>query len=167
MLTRIVVCLSVLFTATNGASAAYWKWGCRGQLGEQQVIFTDEKLSIVNDKTPFSDARKLEIEDIIAAVEAAEKSGKAVAVYDNKTDDSGLVKEFEFSRDDGKQKLLLTEKSSRKIHVERHHPAGRDSYIGIFVKVFRMTRGGEPPRNITMQCRESYLSTCAGRCKVD
>lgn len=167
MLTRIIFCLCVLLATPSGASAAYWKWGCRGQLSEQQVIFNDETLSIVNDRTPFGDVRKLEIEDITDAIEVAEKSGKTQAVYQNNTDDSGLVKKFEFSRDEGKQKLTLMEKSSRKIYTERHHPAGRDSYIGIFVKVFRMTRGGEPPSNITMQCTESYLSTCAGRCKTN
>ena len=167
MLARIVIGLSIVLTATSGASAAYLNWGCRGQLGEQQVIFTDATLLVIDDKAAFGDVHKLQIGHLPAAIETAEKSGKTVAAYENRTDDSGLVKEFEFSRDQGKRKLVLTQTSSRKISVERSHPTGRDFYDGIFIKTFRLTRDGEPARSITMQCRETSLSTCGGRCPRD
>jgi hypothetical protein len=156
-----------LVAMSSGVSAAIWNWGCRGQLGDQQVIFNSGTLLILADKTPLGDIRKLDTGALSATIDAEKDSSKTLAIYRAETDEGGLVKKLEFSRDNGKYNLVLTEKSSRIIYKKHLYLGGRDEDTAIFRKVYRMKREGEPAREITMQCKEYQLSTCGGRCKSD
>jgi hypothetical protein len=76
----------------------------------------------------------------------------------------GLIEAMDFTRaDDPKRKIVLTEKSSRKISHSHKLICGRDQDEDIFRKVYRFQREDEPARDITMQCFEYQLSTRGGR----
>jgi len=62
------------------------------------------------------------------------------------------------SGDDGKNKILLTKKSSKRLS---HHTAmvrGRDEQRDVFRKVYRYRHTDEAPRDITLHCMEYTLS---------
>ena len=71
---------------------------------------------------------------------------------------------MDFTRaDDPKRKIVLTEKSSRKISHSHKLICGRDQDEDIFRKVYHFQREDEPARDIVMQCFEYQLSTRGGR----
>jgi hypothetical protein len=158
MTIRIIIGLCALLAATNGASAAIWAWGCQGQLGDQQVIFNRYSMVIVDTKVKMGDIRKLRMDDI----ELPPGSPSSVA-YDTPNGD-GFEKTMEFPRhDDAKRKIVLSEKSSRRISHKHKLICGRDEDTDIFRKVYSFQRENEPARDITMQCMEYQLSTRDGR----
>ena len=65
--------------------------------------------------------------------------------------------------DDPKRKVMLTEKSSRKISHKHELICGRDEDTDLYRKVYSYQRENEPARDITMQCMEYQLSTRGGR----
>ena len=77
-----------------------------------------------------------------------------------------MVKEIEFEQATDakvKPKLILTEKSSRKISGKHRVICHRDEDNDIYCKIYRYQRKDEPARDITMQCIEYQLSTRGGR----
>jgi hypothetical protein len=160
---RIIACLWAvlgLIAASSSASAAIWAWGCQGQLGAQQVIFNRYSLYVVEGKKPFADVHKLtadKIDDLIKGDNAE---------YSASNGNDGLAKEIEFERVGDakvKPKLILTEKSSRKISGKHRLICGRDEDTDIYLKVYHYRREDEQARDITMQCIEYQLSTRGGR----
>ena len=159
---RIVAGLVAAFGfigASTGASAAIWAWGCQGQLGDQQVIFNRESMVVVDTKQKMGDIRKLRM----TKIELPKESPPHVD-YNPGDINGGLIETMDFTRaDDPKRKIVLTEKSSRKISHSHKLICGRDQDEDIFRKVYRFQREDEPARDITMQCFEYQLSTRGGR----
>jgi hypothetical protein len=159
MLTRFVIGLSVLLLATSGASAAVWQWGCQDRLGDQQVIFNRESMAIVDTKVKMGDVRKLRM----TKMELPPGSPPHVD-YEPVDFNGGFEETMTFTRaDDSKRKVVLTEKSSKRISHQHKLVCGRDEDIDIYRKVYSLQRDEEPPRDITMQCLEYQLSTRGGR----
>jgi hypothetical protein len=159
MLARIVIGLSVLFTAASGASAAVWQWGCQGQLGDQQIIFNRESMVIVDSKVKMGDVRSLRM----TRMELPPGSPPHVD-YTPMEANTGLDKSLEFTRvGDDRRKAAFAELSSKQISHKARLVCGRDETIDVFRKVYRFMREDEPPRTITMQCMEYQLSTRGGR----
>jgi hypothetical protein len=156
---RIIIGLCALFAASNAVSAGVWAWGCQGQLGEQQVIFNRYSLYVVEGKKPFANVRKL-IGDKIDGLIKGDSTE-----YSASNGNDGLAKEIEFEKVSDakvKPKLLLTEKSSRKISGKHAVICHRDEDTDIYRKVYRYQHEDEPARDITMQCIEYQLSTSGG-----
>ena len=65
--------------------------------------------------------------------------------------------------EDAKQKITLTEKSSKTVFNHTAMVCGRDEDRTITRKVYWLERGGETARDITMQCVEYMLTTRGGR----
>jgi hypothetical protein len=159
---RFIVCLSaviVSIAASNGASAAIWDWGCQGQLGGQQVIFNRYSMVVVDTKAKLGDVHKLRLGEIKLP------AGSPPSVAYNPADQNGGFEQtMEFTRDDdSKAKLVLTEKSSRRVSHRHKLICGRDEDTDIYRKVYSFQPGDEPARDITMQCIEYQLSTRGGR----
>jgi hypothetical protein len=148
-----------LMALSSGASAAIWEWGCQGQLGDQQVIFNRESMIVVDTKQKMGDIRKLRM----TKIELPKESPPHVD-YNPGDINGGLVQTMDFTRaDDPKRKIVLTEKSSRKISHSHKLICGRDQDEDIFRKVYHFQREDEPARDIVMQCFEYQLSTRGGR----
>jgi len=146
-------------------SAAIWNWGCEGRLGDERVTFDNGRLLIEADKTPLGDIGKLDIGALSTRIDAERVAGKPLYILQsgNDLDDKTIA----FARDEGKRKVVFTEKSSRTVFKKHRYLGGRDEDTALFRKVYRIKREDEPEREIAMQCKDYQLSTCAGRCKRD
>jgi hypothetical protein len=162
MTSRVFAGLSAglwLTVLSGGASAAIWEWGCQGQLGDQQIIFNRESMVVVDTRQKMGDIRKLRM----TKIELPKESPPHVD-YNPGDYNGGLIQTMDFTRsDDAKRKIVLVERSSRKISHRHKLICGRDEDEDIFRKVYRFERENEPPRDITMQCFEYQLSTRGGR----
>ena len=65
--------------------------------------------------------------------------------------------------EDAKQKITLTEKSSKTVLNHTAMVCGRDEDKTITRKVYRLERSSKSARDITMQCMEYMLTTRGGR----
>ncbi|HEY4142391.1 MAG TPA: hypothetical protein VGM57_13315 [Pseudolabrys sp.] len=157
MAKRIFVLAALVLTlASNTASAAIWEWRCQGQLGDQQVVFNRESLAVIDSKKPLA---KIGDNDKIAAM-----LKDAGTTYEPGNGNDGLVQTIEFTGSgDNKHKIVLTEKSSRRVSHRAKLICGRDETTDIFRTVYSFQRDSEPPRDITMQCLDYQLSTRGGR----
>ena len=144
------------------AFAGVWRWDCMGPLGDQQIIFTRYNLIIVPSKPSRGNLRDLIFLDDLT------KGPSEIEQYIAADVNSGLVPKMEFTLgDDQKNKITLTEKSSKTIS---HHTAmvcGRDESTEVSRKVYHYERNGEPTRDVTLQCREYMLTTRGGRPCID
>ena len=158
---RIVAWLVVViasFGSVTIASAGVWAWGCQGQLGDQRVIFNRYSLFVVDSKQKLGSIRKLMAEKIDDLITAPKTEFERVDF------NGGLESPLAFTLvGDETGKLVLTERSSRKISGRSRQICGRDETTDIFRKVYRYQRASEAPRAITMQCIEYQLSTRGGR----
>lgn len=147
---------------SGDASAGVWRWGCIGPLGDQQILFSRYHLIVVPAKPPQG-----KLEDVIASDDLAQ-GATDVEQYIATDVNSGFTSTLEFTRgDDGKNKITLTEKSSKRLS---HHAAmvcGRDEARDVFRKLYRYQHSDEAPRDITLQCMEYTLSTRGGRPCID
>ena len=76
----------------------------------------------------------------------------------------GLQKTMTYtSQSNPKNKLTLTEKSSKKISHRHHLVCGRDEDNSTERKVFRVERSNVPTVDVTLQCREYLLTSRGGR----
>jgi hypothetical protein len=156
------IALLVAAVPLSGAHAGIWAWGCQGQLGDEQVIFNRYNMAIFKPgKQPLGDLKRLTDNEIKTP------AGMAVDKYEPQNGNSGFEdRTIEFlGKDDEKRKIVLVEKSSRKLSHRHKNIGGRDEDTDTYRKVFSFTRANEPARDITMQCIEYQLSTCGGRCK--
>jgi hypothetical protein len=144
------------------ASAAVWHWGCIGPLGDKQILFTRFNLIVVATKPPLGD-----LENIIGLDDLA-KGASDIEQYIATDANSGFTPTLEFSLGDhGKNKITLSEKSSKRLS---HHSAmvcGRDQTRDVFRKVYRYRHNDDAPRDVTLQCMEYTLSTRGGRPCID
>ncbi len=148
--------------AASDASAGVWRWGCIGPLGDQQILFTRYNLIVVPTKPPRG-----KLEEIIASDDLA-KGASDIEQFIATDVNSGFTPTLEFTfGDGGKNKITLTEKSSKRLS---HHTAmicGRDEERDVFRKVYRYRHTDEAPRDLTLQCMEYTLSTRGGRPCID
>jgi hypothetical protein len=144
------------------ARAGRWEWGCAGKSGETQIVFNRRQLVIAPQQK-----RLVKIQDLIFIDELA-KDLSAEAHYDPADENSGLETKMVFTgNEDQKQKITLTEKSSKTTFNHTAMVCGRDESKTITRKVYRLEQSGEPARDITMQCMEYTLSTRGGRPCID
>ena len=149
----------VSISASSGAAAAIWAWGCQGQLGDQQVVYNRYSMVIVDTKVKMGDVRKLRMTEMDLP------PGTPPHIkYVPESIDGGFEKTMIFTRkDDPKGMVTLTEKSSHRISHRSKLICGRDEDTDIYRKVYIFQRENEPARDITMQCMEYQLSTRGGR----
>jgi len=142
--------------SASGASAAVWEWRCHGETGGQWVLFNRDAMAVVDAKQ--AKGGKLSDEKVSALIKDADIN------YAPQNTNDGLVGTIEFIHpSDAKRKIVLTEKSSRRISHKHKLICGRDEDTDIYRKVYRYQREDEPARDITMQCLEYQLSTRGGR----
>ena len=159
----VIATLAAAIAATVTPSAAgVWAWGCQGQLGDEHVVFNRYNMSVYKSaggkpadiKALINDALKL-------------PAGITSDDYEPQNGNDGFQdRTIEFlGKADQKRKIVLVEKSSRKLSHRHKNVGGRDEDTDTYRKVFSFKRADEPLRDITMQCIEYQLSTCGGRCK--
>lgn len=169
MTARLVAWTACAAIACAGdASAAVWQWGCAGPLGDRRIVFNREQLLVMPGKTPHAKLDRLIALDDLTKDETIPKDAPDIATYQTDDNNSGLVKEMTFTRnDESGDKLTLTEKSSRTLsHSDRLWHRCRDEITDRFRKVYRVQRAGEPARDATLECMEYTLTTRGGRtCK--
>lgn len=143
---------------TLPAQAAIWAWGCQGQMGDRQIIFNRDRLSIVKSKARLGSLDAFKEEKIDGLIKGEHVDYRAV------DPNSGFQDTIAFEQaDEKKQKLVLAEKSSRSLSKKHRVVCGRDEDTVTFRKTYSVTVGDAPPQPITMQCIEYQLSTRGGR----
>ncbi len=150
-------CLVAVLFPVRPVAAAIWTWRCQGQLGEQQVVFDRDLMVVRKSQKRLGDIRDLTVE------KAADVPGERESFLPANSND-GLSERLEFTASsDQKRKIVLIEKSSRKLSSRHRLICGRDEDTDIYRKLYRLQRDGEPDRDIQMQCLEYQLSTRGGR----
>jgi hypothetical protein len=148
----------IAFTFASEARAGRWEWGCVGTSTDAQFVFNRRQLVVVPPQQRLG-----KIQDLIFIDELA-KDLNPDKHYESGDANGGLEKKMAFSgNEDAKQKITLTEKSSKTLFDHTAMVCGRDEEKTITRKVYRLERSGEPARDITMQCMEYMLSTRGGR----
>ena len=154
---RLTLALTLAGVASS-ADAAVWAWGCRGKLGTNEVIFNRNTLVVISGNGP-----KLPLKVLVQREEPVEEKIDAVR-FNADDNNGGFEKRITFTKqDDDKAKLTLTEKSSRKTSYRTGRVGPRDEIWTTWRKVYRYAPGGEPTRDITMDCGEYTLTTKGGR----
>ena len=160
---RIVSCAwavtLIMMALSPDARAAVWQWGCRGKLGDEQMIFTRYSLVLLDADTK----NKEKLEALIRYDDLAEHVGASTRFESDNSND-GFVKKIEFkSGDDIRKQLTLVEKASRKLKATHGRAGPRDEDKIFFSKIYEVTAANEKPRDVTMECMEYTLSTKGGR----
>jgi hypothetical protein len=159
----LAVFLTYLATQTvTGASAMAYRFACQGRLDEQRILFDFHMLYVVSGNSPVGKAgtfSKGSIEGAIASI----KSGRGFTQF-NEDDNSGNTAGGPFTftiTEDGKQKqkVVLTEQSSKRISHRSRWICARGEDTDFYQKVYRYQINDEPTRDITMKCVEYLLST--------
>jgi hypothetical protein len=152
----------------NSASAAIWTWACQGELGGQRILFDQSGLYIAGGNGPAGKPGKFTLGSIQDAIAAVKSAGGFIGFGLDKADDELASHVLVFSlTDDKKQKVVFTERSSKRISHKHRIIACRDEDTDLYRKVYRYERDGEPARDIAMQCVEYQLSTRGGRKDCD
>jgi hypothetical protein len=148
----------MVFAFASDAHAGRWEWGCAATSVDTQVVFNRRQLVVVPPQKRLG-----KIQDLIFIAELA-KNFNADPHYDAADENGGLAATMAFTRgEDAKQKITLTEKSSKTTFNHTAMVCGRDEDKTITRKVYRLEQDGAPPRDITMQCMEYMLTTRGGR----
>jgi hypothetical protein len=146
------------------ASAAVWRWGCAGPLGDSQIVSNRYQLLVMPAKMPHQKLNDLIYLDDLTTDKALPKDADAdIAAYDADDGNSGLDKQMTFTRNDQSgRKLTLTEKSSKVLSHRVVHGC-RDQITERFRKVYRFKADDEPQRDVTLECIDYMLTTRGGR----
>jgi hypothetical protein len=160
---RTAMALAALAIAGD-ASAAIWRWGCTGPLGESQIVSGRYQLLVLPAKMPHGKLSDVIFLDDLTKDQKLPKDADAdIATYETDDGNSGLDKQMTFARNDQSgRKLTLTEKSS-KLLAHRTVRGCRDEITDRFRKVYRLTRDDEPTRDVTLECIDYTLTTRGGR----
>ncbi len=143
-----------LIAVASPAAASEWSYGCRGVLpsGDAPIIIFNRSSLVMLPKAWVKGS-------LLASVNDELLSSSFRAIDNN----SGLVPNMVFTRDEHPdQKLTLTEKSSKTIS-EVYHPAGsqpRSEQITTYSKVYRWVSDSiyAGPYDIKMDCINYELS---------
>jgi hypothetical protein len=150
--------LAVSVCSIGTAAAGDWQWGCLGPMGGEQILFSRYTLIIAPAKPVLG-----KLEELYRVSDLSEKFPDAEAYNAEQTND-GLQKTMTYaSQSNTKNKLTLTENSSREISHQHHLVCGRDEDTSIERKVYRVERPNTAPIKVTLQCREYLLTTRGGR----
>src|SRR5262245_10842377 len=152
MTIRSLACGTLVACVTAAASPAaggVWSYGCKGNLGNDQIIFDRESLVVLPRKLPAGDIRAL--------------VKREIATFDAADNNSGLQQTMEFRRGAyPDQRVTLTETSSRKTSERTGHLGKREEITTTFRKRYRFLRSGgaeeSPPRDIEMNCVDYQLT---------
>ena len=147
---------ALLFTTPS--SAGDWQWGCMGPIGDRQLVFSRDTLVITAAKPPLGD-----LEDLY---KTSDLPGEFLGSDDYQADASegGLEKTMRFTDPgDEKNKLTLTETSSKTLAHKHHLVCGRDEDNWTTRKTYHVVRTGQSPADVTLMCREYILTTRGGR----
>jgi len=148
----------IVFAFAGDARAGRWEWGCAGASADTRVVFNRRQLVMLP-----PEKRLGKIQDLIFIGKLA-KDFNADQHYNAADENGGLAATIAFTRgEDAKQKITLTEKSSKTIFNHTAMVCGRDEDKTITRKVYRLEQNGKPARDITMQCMEYMLTTRGGR----
>jgi hypothetical protein len=160
----VAVILTSLATLTvTGASAMAYRFACQGRLDEQRILFDLQMLYIAIGNGPVGKPGKFSKQSIEEAI-ASVKNGRGFTQF-NADDNSGFITvdgplTFAITEDGKqKQKVVLTEQSSKRISHRSRVICGRGEDTDLYQKVFRYQLNDEPTRDIIMQCMEYNLST--------
>jgi hypothetical protein len=163
---RMLVCTWMAGAAlvfAGDASAAIWRWGCMGPLGDSQIVSGRYQLLVLPARMPHGKLNDLIFLDDLTKDEKLLKDHDAdIATYDADDGNSGLARQMTFTRSDQPGKLALTEKSS-KLLAHRIVHGCRDEITDRFRKIYRFKPDDEPPRDVTLECIDHTLTTRGGR----
>lgn len=148
---RSLACAALVASVTVAASPAVggiWTYGCKGNLGDDQIIFDRNSLVLLPRKLPAGDIREL--------------VKREVATFHAVDENSGLQQTMEFRGAYPDQKVTLTELSSRKTSERSGRLGTREETTTTFRKRYRLVRTGgpqeSPPRDIEMDCVDYQLT---------
>jgi hypothetical protein len=150
MTIRSLVCGALVACVTvSPAFAGIWTYGCKGNLGDDEVMFDRDSLVILPRKLPAGDIREL--------------VKRKISTFDAVDENSGLQQTMEFKRGAyPDQRVTLTEQRSRKTSEHTGHVGTRDESTTTFKKRYTFVRadGAEktPPREIEMDCVDYELT---------
>ena len=155
---------AVLTVAFAGdASAAAWRWGCTGPLGQNQIISNRYQLLVIPGKPLQAKLHDLIFLDDLTKSETIPEDDGDIENYNADDGNSDLVKKMTFTRNDQtNRKLTLSEKSSKRMS-HRLVPGCRDEITDRFRKVYRFRVDNEPARDVTLVCIDYLLTTHGGR----
>ena len=154
----VIAATVIGFTFASEARAGRWEWGCTGKSADTQFVFNRRQLVVISPQK-----RRGKIQDLIFADELS-KDLSVEHHYDPADENGGLTATMTFTHgEDAKQKITLTEKSSKTVLNHTAMVCGRDEDKTITRKVYRLERSSELARDITMQCMEYMLTTRGGR----
>jgi len=147
----------LLFTATIACSmlagatpapAGYWNYGCKGSVGDSAVTFDRNTFLIMPKALAKGDIGGLVRSEIFA--------------FDADDNNSGFMTTMKFARGAyPDQKIVLTEKSSRKISEQNGHVGTREKTTTNFRKTYhyqRLSWTDSPEADIVMECIEYMLT---------
>jgi hypothetical protein len=103
--------LGLIFVVSSigAVSAGDWQWGCMGPMGDEQILFSRYTLVIAPAKPPLG-----KLEELFRIADLSEKFHEAEAYNADESND-GLQKTMIYtSQNNPKNKLTLTERSSKK-----------------------------------------------------
>jgi hypothetical protein len=132
-------------SAPPPAIAGYWNYGCKGSVGDTAYVF---------DRNSF-----LIMPKMLAKGEIAGLTSSQIFAFDADDNNSGLRPVMKFARGAyPDQKVVLTEKSSRKISESHGHIGTREKNLMMTRKTYHYERLGyddQPEKtDIVMDCLE-------------
>jgi hypothetical protein len=144
--TATIAC-SMLAGATP-SPAGCWNYGCKGSIGDSAVTFDRNTFLIMPKALAKGDIGGLVRSEIFA--------------FDADDNNSGFMTTMKFARGAyPDQKIVLTEKSSKKISEQNGHVGTREKTTTNFRKTYHYQRlgwTGSPEADIVMECIEYMLT---------
>jgi hypothetical protein len=141
-----ILCWTLAGTAP--AAAGYWNYGCKGGLGDSVLSFDRNTFLIIPRAFAIGDIAGLAKSEIFA--------------FDADDNNSGFMTTMKFARGAyPDQRIVLTEKSSKKISERRGNVGTREKTTTTFTKTYhyeRLGRTDKPEADIVMQCIEYQLT---------
>jgi len=137
-----------MLAAIAPATAGYWNYGCKGSVGDTAYLF---------DRNAFLIMPKALAKGDIAGLAKSE-----IFAFDADDNNSGLVPVLKFTRPAyPDQKVVLTEKSSKKVSEQTGHVGTREKSTVISRKTYHYQRLGwsdSPEADIAVDCIEYMLT---------
>jgi hypothetical protein len=137
-----------MLAGVTTAPAGYWNYGCKGSAGDIAFTFDRNTFLIM----PKALARG----DIAGLVKST------IFAFDAADNNSGFMATMEFARGAyPDQKIVLTEKSSKKMSEQKGRVGTRDKVTTTFAKTYHYQRlgwPGSPEADIAMECIEYILT---------
>ena len=137
-----------MLAATVPAAAGYWNYGCKGSVGDIAYVF-DRNVFLIMPKP-------------LAGGDIAGLAKSEIFAFDADDNNSGLMPVMKFTRPAyPDQKIVLTEKSSRKVSEQTGHVGTREKSTVISRKTYHFQRLGwsdSPEADIAMDCIEYMLT---------